>query len=578
MVLRSTGFDETEDPDHSPVTEIGSYRLSEPPAEQQKKEAINFVANKRAHGTRVPTQWYPPMMIQDCKDRFGYMFPTLVRGGLEYTAENRALLEELGDIMGDKDGSPAENNGPIPAGYTYLGQFIDHDITLDVFSNINEAQSANSIPNMRTPILDLDAVYGRGPAIDTFLYDHNFPHNDPRRGVKFLIGTNREPAQNSPFPELSPLKGGPLKADNSETVPTTFDVPRTTDFTAIIGDPRNDENLIVSQLHHAFLRFHNAVVEKLIADEGGILTPDQQVALFSDAKRIVLHHYQWVVFNDFVRRIARTDIVDDVVKKGVKVFVSPQFIMPVEFAVAAYRFGHSLIRDQYFVNFSLHGADPRPPVVPPAPSPFKNGVSAPLKEIFDFIRPGRLPVFTNWVIDFNLFFKARPLPNLNGVRFNNARKMDSKIAKGLEDLPAEPDNFMKMLAKRNLVRSMALGVPMGQAVARYLGVPVLTEAELFTGATPTEIALFKKYDGRLLRKTPLWFYVLKEAEVREKGERLGKVGSRIVAETFYRILKEDQESYLHIKKFKPSLPRFGNRPPGDFDMTDLLHFAGVLTQ
>ncbi|MBC8153759.1 MAG: hypothetical protein H7Z72_12680 [Bacteroidetes bacterium] len=559
MDLRSTGFDETKDPDGTAVVEVGTYRISQPPAEQQRKEATNFVANKRYHGTRTPPQWYPPMLIQDCKDRFGYMFPTLVRGGLEYTPENRALLEELGDIMGDKDGGPGQNNSSLPAGYTYLGQFIDHDITLDVFSNINEAQSANSIPNMRTPILDLDAVYGRGPALDTFLYDHSFPAGDPRRGVKMLLGTNRNTGN-----------GGPLKADDSESLTTNFDVPRTADQTAIIGDPRNDENLLVVQLHHAFLRFHNAVVEKLITDKGGNLTSTEQVNLFSEAKRIVLHHYQWVVFNDFVRRIARADVVDDVVKKGVKVFVNPQFIMPVEFSVAAYRFGHSLIRDQYFVNFSLHGNGPTPP--------FLNGKAATLGQIFEFNRPPRLPVFTNWVVDFNLFFEARPLPNRNGVRFNNARKFDSKIAKGLEELPGEPDNFMKMLAQRNLVRSLALGVPMGQAIARYLGVPVLTEAELLAGAGLAETALFKKFDGLLLRKTPLWFYILKEAEVRENGERLGEVGSRIVAETFWRILKEDKQSFLYVRNFKPSLPRFGGKPAGDFDMADLLNFAGVLQQ
>lgn len=569
MSSRSTGFEETHDPDGTAVLEVGTYRLSQPPAEQQRKEATNFVANKRYHGTRVPPQWYSPTMIQDCKDRFGYMFPTLVRGGLEYTPENRTLLEELGDIMGDKDGAPAENNSILPAGYTYLGQFIDHDITLDVFSNINEAQSANSIPNMRTPVLDLDAVYGRGPAMDTFLYDHSLPVGDPRRGVKMLLGTNKEPSKGTPLEPLGPLKGGPLKADGSETIPTTFDVPRTADQTAIIGDPRNDENLLVVQLHHAFLRFHNAVVDKLIADKGGKLTPTEQVNLFGEAKRIVLHHYQWVVFNDFVRRIARADVVDDVVKKGVKVFVNPQFIMPVEFSVAAYRFGHSLIRDGYFVNFSLHGN---------GQGPFLNGKAATLGQIFQFNRPPLLPVFTNWVVDFNLFFEARPLPTRNGVRFNNARKFDSKIARGLEELPGEADNFMQMLAKRNLVRSLALGVPMGQAIARYLGVPVLTEAELLAGATAAETALFKKFDGRLLRKTPLWFYVLKEAEVRENGERLGKVGSRIVAETFWRILKEDKESFLYVKNFEPSLPRFGDKPDGDFDMADLLNFAGVLQQ
>jgi hypothetical protein len=354
-----------------------------------------------------------------------------------------------------------------------------------------------------------------------------------------------------------------------------FDVLRTSDQTAIIADPRNDENLLVSQLHHAFLRFHNAVVEKLIADKGGSLNPTDHVNLFSDARRIVLHHYQWMVMHDFLPRMAKPEVVTKVMTGGLKLFVNPTFIMPVEFSVAACRFGHSLIRDQYFVNIPLHGPGPDPANPGPNP-PFKNGAPATLAEIFQFNRVPLLPVFTNWVVDFNLFFPARALPPNTGVRFNNARKMDSKLAKGLESLPGEPDNFMQMLAKRNLVRSLALGVPMGQAVARYMGVPVLTEAELLTNATDAEKALFRKFDGRLLRRTPLWFYVLKEAEVRENGDRLGVVGSRIVAETFWRILREDKASYVHTPNFKPTLPRFGNRPAGDFDMTDLLHVAGVL--
>jgi hypothetical protein len=503
---------------------------------------------KRFHGTKIPLPWFPPGLLHSpCADKFGYMFSAAVRNAskLPFDAPTQALLTQLGELMGDT----GRDSGPdsiIPAGYTYFGQFVDHDITLDTTSSLDVAQDATTITNMRTPALDLDSVYGRGPALDPYLYQFPMTATLPPTAIKFQVGRN------------SPTgTGGPLTAANIPATPVTFDVPRVlsgtsttvfqadSTFTAIIGDPRNDENLIVSQLHHAMLRFHNRVVDLLVT---AFFSGD----IFAEAKRIVTHHYQWCVVHDFLPRICGGAAVNDAIASVTAPVGSP-FRMPVEFAVASYRFGHSMIRNGYVLNTSLPAS------------------ASSLAGVFAFIRVDRLPVFSNWVVDFNMFFNtAHPVPGL----FNNARKIDSVLANGLESIPGG-SGIMAILASRNLRRGLAMGLPSGQAAAAALGVPAMTGAQLTAGLPAAEVALLNANGGVLLARTPLWYYVLREAMVLEGGDQLGPVGGRIVARTFVRMLKRNAASFMNVPGFTPSLP---SSTPGTFTIADMLEFAGVLVQ
>ena len=440
--------------------------------------------------------------------------------------------------MGDpgRDPNPGSHNSAdqgvsaIPAGYTYFGQFVDHDITLDVSSSLDSATDANTIHNMRTPALDLDSVYGRGPALDPFLYA--FPSTGPTTAVKFQLGTNTNTGPGGPSNNGTP--GGMVTQSQ-------FDVPRIGGTnTAVIGDPRNDENLIIAQFHHAMLRFHNKVVELLLA---ALFAGD----IFAEAKKIVTHHYQWAVVNDFLKRICGAAMVTN----ALSTVVAPQgssFRMPVEFAVAAYRFGHSMIRDTYWVNFNFPAAT--------------------LGQVFEFIRNPRLPVFSNWVVDFNaLFDTGVPVPV-----HNKARTIDSFMAAGLESLPGFT-GMMAVLATRNLRRGLALGLPSGKGMANSFGITPMTTAQLTQGLPATEVSLLNSNGGILLQKTPLWYYILREASVIGGGNELGPVGGRIVAETFVRMLKRDATSYLNVTGgFTPFLP---SAAAGDFTVADLVTFAGV---
>jgi hypothetical protein len=383
---------------------------------------------------------------------------------------------------------------------------------------------------MRSPSLDLDAVYGRGPGLDPFLYA--FPSAGPSTAIKFQTGTNTNTGPGGPSSTGAP--GGMVTQSR-------WDVPRILNTnTAVIGDPRNDENLLIVQFHHAMLRFHNAVVDLLLAAS---FAGD----IFAEAKRIVTHHYQWAVVHDFLKRICGVAAVDDAMA-SIKALPGSAFRMPVEFAVAAYRFGHSMIRDTYWVNFNFPAAT--------------------LGQVFEFSRNPRLPVFSNWVVDFNAFFDTGvPVPV-----HNKARRIDSFMAAGLESLPGF-SGLMAILATRNLRRGLALGLPSGQGMANSFGIVPMTTTELTSGLPPAEVNVLNSNSGLLLNKTPLWYYVLREAAVLGGGNQLGPVGARIVAETFVRMLKRDVSSYLNVPGgFSPILPSL---TAGDFTVADLVTFAGV---
>jgi hypothetical protein len=496
---------------------------------------------KRFHGIKIPLYWFPlPWVMSTCADRFGYMSAAAVRAAtkLPFNVATQALLGQLGNMMGDPSREPNPTShdpadagvSSVPSGFVYFGQFVDHDITFDVSSTFDAEIDASTINNMRSPSLDLDSLYGRGPGLDAFLY--SFPSSGLSTAIKFQLGKNRSVGPGGPSSNGMP--GGMIAQTN-------FDVPRMLDTnTAVIGDPRNDENLIVVQFHHAMLRFHNAVVDLLLAAS---FAGD----IFAEAKRIVTHHFQWAVVNDFLKRICGAAMVDDAMA-SVSAPVGSPFRMPVEFAVAAYRFGHSMIRDNYWVNFNFPNAS--------------------LAQVFEFNRNPRLPVFSNWVVDLNAFFETGVTVPVS----NKARSIDSVMATGLESLPGLA-GMMAILATRNLRRGLALGLPSGQGMASAFRIAPMTAAQLTSGLPAAEVNVLNSSNGLLLNKTPLWYYVLREAAVLGGGSQLGPVGGRIVAETFVRMLKRDASSYLNVPSgFSPILP---SAAPGDFTVADLVRFAGV---
>lgn len=498
------------------------------------EEQASIPAERLAHGFRRGQANVSRNFVRASKeDTYGYMFtPKSLRSKLPYTPDNKSGLEELGRLMLD----PSDTDDPaqlstIDSGYTYFGQFVDHDLTLDRDSDLDNEQDAQAIINYRTPNFDLDSLYGDGPAIDTFLYDHE--------QLRFIIGLN----------EFSSVE---------------FDLPRNrrgndsnSTATAIIGDPRNDENLFVAQLHLGMLKFHNNVVNQLKNDPAVNSKPNHE--LFQIAQEEVRHHYQWVIVHDYLKTIIGSELVSDLISNGPKFFTvsktgKTKFFVPVEFSVAAYRFGHSMIRDRYRFN-SMQS-------------------NSAFSEAFSFTRR---QVNTSWIIDWAAFFSIG-----NQAAANKARKINTQVALSMGQLPivpgTNPPDLFKILSSRNLIRGMALGLPSGQAVAKKIKAPVLSRDQLLShpnqGNHDQVINLLLANNELLLKQTPLWYYILKEAEVLHDGNMLGPVGGRIVGEVFIRILKDDPKSILNNVGWTPKYGIQSNDPTA-YRIIDILRFAGM---
>jgi nucleoid-associated protein YgaU len=485
---------------------------------------------------------------------FGFMFGELQQDEanlLPKAARTNVRLKRLGERMVDPGaGEPGESaDADIPAIYTYFGQFVDHDITLEATSfspqdlvaddmvPLTLEQIRRDIKNKRDPTLELDSLYGP-PA-----------PRDPGNPDKMQIGrvTRLEGLREPPNLRVR------LKGDDNDLPRRPRLADPAQDREALIGDPRNDENLIISQLHLAFLKAHNALV-----DQGNT---------FEQAQRLLRQHYQHIVVHDFLPRIADPAVVEGVLQNGNQHFDPPagSFFTPLEFTVAAYRFGHSMIRNDYDFNVNF---------TPDVPLDLLFTFTALSGELgFD---EGSDTLPDNWIIEWHRF-----VDTLTRSR-NRARQIDTKLANLLSFLQdvqgvTLPDDQAK-LAKRNLLRGYALRLPTGQAIARALGLGVLTPDAIKAAAASEEQARTLNSSG-FLSRTPLWFYLLAEAKHRGpsggKGQRLGKVGSTIVAEVLIGLARRSQDSILTTPGWKPTIPAAHS---GRFELADLLRFAGVLSR
>lgn len=487
--------------------------------------AVNLNPHHGRAGRHPTREFLDTLSGHDDPGKFGRMFP-----GLPALRVDDDKLEALAEAMMD-DGSQSGNNDNIPAGFTYLGQFIDHDITLDLTSLGEKMRDPAAVENFRTPSLDLDSIYGRGPDGSPHMYAR-----DPENGSttsKLLIGRN-------------------ITVDFGNVVGEfRNDLPRSPEGHALIGDHRNDENLIVAQTHLAFLKFHNKVVD-LLQDQGV-----EAAELFLKAREIVTWHYQWLVLHDFLGRLTTPGIVDRILHDGRKFYRFKKFpYMPVEFSGAAYRLGHSMVRQDYSYNrvfdnitfellFGFSGLSGQ--IIGDLATPPFN---APLPV-------SHLP--TNWIIDWRRFYEID-----EGGLTQPTRKLDPFLASELHNLPGGGGN----LAFRNLKRGVQLGLPSGQMVAQAMGIKDLITADELASGSDGEVAA--QHDLHI--QTPLWYYILKEAAVKGDGQCLGPVGSTIVAEVLVGLVHGDHQSYLWQKgaSWRPSLP---SQTAGDFTMADLLRFV-----
>jgi len=362
-------------------------------------------------------------------------------------------LGKLSETM-FKEVTDDDHNHKIEAGQTFLGQFVAHDITLNITDGFDGSLNEQ---NVRTPYLELDSLYGRGAADNPYLY-----------------------------------KGAKLVHEEDDLTRSKSDV-------AIIGDPRNDENLIIAQLQLLFIKFHNKIV-----DNSGSEDPEE-------VRKQVVHNYQYIVVNDFLRKWCGDEVVDHVLKHGNKYYKpwkNKKFFMPHEFAAAAFRFGHGTLLNEYQIN-------------------------------------------DNKVMGFDDLFKLRKGQNLDWQYFfgeyaHPSKKIEPFMAPALGELPGDaPSGIPKnSLPLRNLMRGKQLQLSHGQWVSKKMGIKPLSDKELLH-YNPN-----LKY-GNMHKKTPLWYYCLAESAIREHGSKLGPVAARIVCEVIIGLIQYDTCSYMNYKRYKP---------------------------
>lgn len=563
--------------------------------------------------------------------RFGRMFPELApaRFGktqddaqkLMFAISETMLKEDKGALI-DKP-EPVDENPDIFAGYTYFGQFIDHDITFDTASDLDRDNDPGGVADFRTARLDLDSVYGRGPTDQPYLYN-------PDLTIK--LGVDKTPAY--------------LKADGKKR----FDVQRapidqSREFVprpnspdcerAVIGDPRNDENTIVVQIHALWQRFHNKIMAQLAkpTDEAGNARDGiTGEGAFNTAQRQVRWHYQWVVLNDFLKRVVGEDMFHAVYNDGDPIikFYKPGDasypFMPVEFSVAAYRFGHSMVRPSYTLNFEIPHTHPNDPANPLKRLPIfstsrtcgpadvnQDQPGVPGEKQVDSLNGSR-PLLEAWGIDWSFFLPGLdsklPPDQKDGLKFSTfkrpqpAYRMDTLLVDPLRNLP-DHQNEEKLerrsLPSLNLLRGLALGLPSGQAVARRMKITPLTDNELWNDdgnlvTEPDMLAKRQKLFGDnkpdLHENAPLWYYILREAELIGRvetpfnddngnpktpvtlgGNHLGAVGGRIVAEVLIGLVWADDQSYLRqFPDWKPTVPA-ASGDAATFELADIVRFV-----
>jgi hypothetical protein len=438
---------------------------------------------------------------------YGRMFPFLPAAS---HSENDLIDLAKFHMLDDPTNLP-RNPPTMPlSGFVYFAQFALHDLTFDRTPlAIAGRVSVEDRVNYRSPFLDLDSLYGAGPEVSPHLY--YLPASKPG-GALLPPGNDRFVIDKTP--------GGQL-----------LDLPRTGAGRPVLGDPRNEENLVLAQLHALMLRFHNRVMDLI---DSGVATEPRLAGLskFEQARQLVVWHYQYVFLYDLLNQVLDVTILNEALA-GYRRFTSCPWdiFIPIEFALAAFRFGHSLVRNNYIINTISH---PRV------------GLDT-LLNLNSMGNPPMVRLEDEWVIEWGRFFNLLPPGNRN-----MAHGLDTHIALALHNLPGpipiDPGSHPRMLQSlpaMTLLRGARSGLPSGQRVADALGEPRLSDAEMVQ-QDPADPDLADFLLGRnLLNDTPLWYYILQEAAARGGRQKLGRVGSRIVAETVVSLLAADPNSLLN---------------------------------
>lgn len=488
----------------------------------------------KQHQTSQPA--FLPLSNSFTPGKFGRMFPHLT----PWTTAECETPEQYLKIISNHPGflfypPNTQENSSIPAGYTYLGQFISHDISFDPTSISERSVDADFLWNYRTPAFDLDSVYGGGPSLNPYLY---------KDGLFFAF--RHELSNSIPFLDV-------LRINNL----------------AVMPDIRNDENLIVSQLHVAFMSFHNRMVQKILNESNLNLeniSSREKEKVFQEARQQTIWHYQYVVLNDYLPKILgeKNAVYPERLSENYS-FKNTPFI-PVEFSAAAFKFGHSQVREVYVFNKYVGNTTPLLPDPRPEQQFYVDwrlffGEGLPVSEF-----PDKSTAFISLIEKYIVAGGNSAL-----IR---ASKIGPLFIRQLMEL--KHGDHVINLATQDLLRGLKLQLPSGQTVARALSLDVLDWHKLSHLFGPGRFPGSSINEEKFKENTPLWYYIMAEALAEKGGHSLGPVGGHIVKKVFLDLAKADKGSYLNQEpNWMPKDEGKFYKP--DFNMVDFLQVAGVFS-
>jgi hypothetical protein len=430
------------------------------------------------------------------------------------TADEEEKLIELGSSMRYE----VEREGTLTPriGYTYFGQFLGHDLTHDVTPLVGPYAEPEKTPNFRTAAFDLDHVYGAGPAGSPYLYEGEEGAETFKVGATTPTGYRRD----------LPIGHGRVLIGDLE-------------------DTRNLDNLLLRQLHVLFLKFHNEAMRQLQTNPALESTVDALGGgtLFDRARRLVCWHYQWIIRHDYLPRVLHNDLWHFQAHRSPRKS-GAGFSVPIEFSLAAFRFGHSMVRNAYRLNCRTKRV-----------------------LIEELMAQGQkaAPISDDYLVEWGTFFDGLPT---SGPQASSAY-IDTSVSKAMHGLSPgtirlanrlesiDPSN----LPVRTLVRGARAQLPSGQEAAatflaqgRIKSQDLLTSAQLGRDTCDRSASVLRKH--RLEQNTPLFYYILKEAELKGEGLTLGPVGSHIVSEVVQSALEADPDGYLAVVGPKWELPEW----------------------
>ena len=445
------------------------------------------------------------------RGHYSRLFAGPAKPALKYQEDK---LIELGQAMRYE----VEREGTLTprVGYTYFGQFAGHDLTHDATPLKGPYPEPELTLNYRTPYFDLDHIYGGGPEKSSHLYEGEDGAETFKIGATIPKGYLRD----------LPVEHGMILIGD-------------------LQDTRNLDNLILRQLHVVFLKFHNEAIRQLGSNPPTITGIENlgPGTLFERAQQLVRWHYQWIIRHDFLPRILHPDVWNHQ-ERRIPRRADPQksYSVPIEFSLAAFRFGHSMVRNAYRLNCRQ-----------------KRVVIGELMALGQKASP----IPDDYLIEWGTFFDGLPtsgpqasssfIDTSVSVAMHGLSPSTIRLSNRLE--PPDPSN----LPVRTLLRGARAGLPSGQEVADSL----FAQGKVQSGDRLTTSQLTQDtcdHSGSILRKigfeqnTPLFYYLLKEAEINAAGLTLGPIGSHIVSEVIQGALEADPDGYMSIVGQKWHLP------------------------